>query len=156
LERFSNTSKRVLVLAREEAGLFNHGFIGTEHLLLGLTHEGRSIAATTLESFGVSLERVREKVEKFIGTEEFRGAPAVHTDVPLTPRAKVALAWSESEASQRGDSNVRPEHLLLGLLHAGAVAARVLRSLGADVYRVREALVAHMADPPPEEPGTET
>jgi ATP-dependent Clp protease ATP-binding subunit ClpC len=155
-ERFTDTSKRVLVLADEEARLFNHSFIGTEHLLLGLTREGRSIAATTLESFGVSLERGREKVEEFIGAEEFRGTPAVHRSAPLTLRATAALAWSESEASQRGDSNVRPEHLLLGVLHASAgVGARILRSLGADLYRVREALVADMTDPP-DEPRIET
>ncbi len=137
-ERFTDRARRVLVLAQEEARLFNHNFIGTEHILLGLIHEGEGVAAKALESLGISLEAVREKVEETIGPAgtSTTGSP------PFTPRAKKVLELSLREALQLGHNYIGTEHMLLGLVREGeGVAAQVLVSLGADLARVRQQVI---------------
>jgi len=137
-ERFTDRARRVLVLAQEEARLLNHNFIGTEHILLGLIHEGEGVAAKALESLGISLEAVREKVEETIGPagSSTTGSP------PFTPRAKKVLELSLREALQLGHNYIGTEHMLLGLVREGeGVAAQVLVSLGADLSRVRQQVI---------------
>ena len=137
-ERFTDRARRVLVLAQEEARLLNHSFIGTEHILLGLIHEGEGVAAKALESLGVSLEAVREKVEETIGL----AGTAPTGSPPFTPRAKKVLELSLREALQLGHSYIGTEHMLLGLVREGeGVAAQVLQSLGADLPRVRQQVI---------------
>jgi ATP-dependent Clp protease ATP-binding subunit ClpC len=138
-ERFTDRARRVLVLAQEEARLLNHGFIGTEHILLGLIHEGEGLAAKALESLGISLEAVREKVEETIGPAGSTGPSA---SPPFTPRAKKVLELSLREALQLGHNYIGTEHILLGLVREGeGVAAQVLVSLGADLPRVRQKVI---------------
>ena len=128
----------MLVLAQEEARLLNHSFIGTEHILLGLIHEGEGLAAKALESLGISLEAVREKVEETIGP----AGSAPTGSPPFTPRAKKVLELSLREALQLGHNYIGTEHMLLGLVREGeGVAAQVLQSLGADLPRVRQQVI---------------
>src|SRR5690242_7980344 len=137
-ERFTDRARRVLVLAQEEARLLNHNFIGTEHILLGLIHEGEGVAAKALEQLGISLEAVREKVEETIGPagSSTTGSP------PFTPRAKKVLELSLREALQLGHNYIGTEHMLLGLVREGeGVAAQVLQNLGADLSRVRQQVI---------------
>src|SRR6201993_2050229 len=137
-ERFTDRARRVLVLAQEEARLLNHNFIGTEHILLGLIHEGEGVAAKALEQLGISLEAVREKVEETIGPagSSTTGSP------PFTPRAKKVLELSLREALQLGHNYIGTEHMLLGLVREGeGVAVQVLVSLGADLSRVRQQVI---------------
>ncbi len=120
----------MLTYAQEEARLLGHGFIGTEHILLGLLHEGEGLGAKALESLGISLEAVREKVEETIGP----AGSAPTGSPPFTPRAKKVLELSLREALQLGHNYIGTEHLVLGLVREGnGVAAQVLRSLGADL-----------------------
>jgi ATP-dependent Clp protease ATP-binding subunit ClpC len=138
-ENFSDRARRVLVLAQEEARLLNHSFIGTEHILLGLIHEGEGVAAKALESLGISLEAVREKVEETIGM----AGTAPSGSPPFTPRAKKVLELSLREAAERGDREIGTEHLLLGLVREGqGVAVTVLESLGVDPISVRLEVIA--------------
>ena len=109
-ERFTDRARRVVVLAQEEARMLNHNYIGTEHILLGLIHEGEGVAAKALESLGISLEGVREQVEEIIG--QGQTAPAGH--IPFTPRAKKVLELSLREALQLGHNYIGTEHILLG------------------------------------------
>jgi ATP-dependent Clp protease ATP-binding subunit ClpC len=137
-ERFTDRARRVLVLAQEEARLLNHSFIGTEHILLGLIHEGEGVAAKALEQLGVSLEAVREKVEETIGLS----GTAPTGSPPFTPRAKKVLELSLREALQLGHNYIGTEHMLLGLVREGeGVAAQVLISLGADLAKVRQQVI---------------
>jgi ATP-dependent Clp protease ATP-binding subunit ClpA len=137
-ERFTDRSRRVVVLAQEEARMLNHNTIGTEHLLLGLIHEGEGVAARALESLGISLEAVRQQVEEVIG----RGEEPPSGHIPFTPRAKKVLELSLREAIQLGHNHIGTEHILLGLLREGdGVAARVLVKLGADLNRVRQQVI---------------
>ena len=141
-ERFTDRARRVLVLAQEEARLLNHSFIGTEHILLGLIHEGEGVAAKALDSLGITLEAVREKVEETIG---MTGAPPSGSP-PFTPRAKKVLELSLREALQLGHSYIGTEHMLLGLVREGeGVAAQVLVSLGADLGKVRQQVIQMMS-----------
>ena len=138
-ERFTDRARRVLVLAQEEARLLNHSFIGTEHILLGLIHEGEGLAAKALESLGISLEAVRERVEETIGPA---GAGPTGDSPPFTPRAKKVLELSLREALQLGHNYIGTEHILLGLVREGeGVGAQVLVSLGADLPRVRQQVI---------------
>ena len=126
------------MLAQEEARLLNHNFIGTEHILLGLIHEGEGVAAKALESLGISLEAVREKVEETIGP----AGTATTGSPPFTPRAKKVLELSLREALQLGHNYIGTEHMLLGLVREGeGVAAQVLVNLGADLSRVRQQVI---------------
>ena len=137
-ERFTNQSRRVVVLAQEEARALDHNYIGTEHLLLGLIHEGHGVAAGALESLGISLEDVRRNVEEMIGRGE--AAPSGH--IPFTPRAKKVLDLTVAEAAQLGHDYVGTEHILLGLIREGnGVAAQVLVKHGADPNRVRQQVI---------------
>ncbi|MEY3846406.1 MAG: hypothetical protein RJA66_673 [Actinomycetota bacterium] len=137
-EKFTDKARRVVVLAQEEAKLLNHNYIGTEHILLGLIHEGEGVAAKALESLGINLDSVRQQVQEIIG--QGQQAPAGH--IPFTPRAKKVLELSLREALQLGHSYIGTEHLLLGLIREGeGVAAQVLTKLGADTNRVRQQVI---------------
>ena len=137
-ERFTDRARRVVVLAQEEARLLNHNYIGTEHILLGLIHEGEGVAAKALESLGISLEAVRAQVEEIIG----HGGQAPSGHIPFTPRAKKVLELSLREALQLGHNYIGTEHILLGLIREGeGVAAQVLVKLGADLSRVRQQVI---------------
>ncbi len=137
-ERFTDRSRRVLVLAQEEARLLGHSFIGTEHILLGLIHEGDGVAAKALEALEIHLEAVRREVEKTVGASG--QAPA--GSPPFTPRAKKVLELSLREALQLGHNYIGTEHMLLGLIREGeGVAAQVLTTLGADLARVRQQVI---------------
>ena len=137
-ERFTDRARRVVVLAQEEARLLNHAYIGTEHILLGLIHEGEGVAAKALESMSISLEAVRNQVEEIIG----QGGSSPSGHIPFTPRAKKVLELSLREALQLGHNYIGTEHILLGLIREGeGVAAQVLVKLGADLSRVRQQVI---------------
>jgi ATP-dependent Clp protease ATP-binding subunit ClpC len=134
-ERFTDRARRVVVLAQEEARMLNHNYIGTEHILLGLIHEGEGVAAKALELLGISLEAVRQQVEEIIG--QGQQAPSGH--IAFTPRAKKVLELSLREALQLGNNYIGTEHILLGLIREGdGVAAQVLVKFGADLARTRQ------------------
>jgi ATP-dependent Clp protease ATP-binding subunit ClpC len=137
-ERFTDRARRVVVLAQEEARLLNHNYIGTEHILLGLIHEGEGVAARGLESLGISLESVRSQVVEIIG----QGSQAPSGHIPFTPRAKKVLELSLREALQLGHNYIGTEHILLGLIREGeGVAAQVLQKLGAELHKVRQTVI---------------
>jgi hypothetical protein len=134
-QRFTDRARRVVVLAQEQARLLGHDYIGTEHLLLGLIHEGEGVAAKALESLGISLAVVQQQVEEIIG--QGQQEPSGH--IPFTPRAKKVLELSLREAQQLGHNYIGTEHILLGLIREGdGVAAQVLVQHGADLNRVRQ------------------
>ena len=137
-ERFTDRARRVIVLAQEEARMLNHNYIGTEHILLGLIHEGEGVAAKALESMGISLDDVRREVEEIIG----HGSQPHTGHIPFTPRAKKVLELSLREGLQMGHKYIGTEFLLLGLIREGeGVAAQVLVKLGADLPRVRQQVI---------------
>jgi hypothetical protein len=141
-ERFTDRARRVVVLAQEEARLLNHNHIGTEHILLGLIHEGEGIAYLALTELGISLDAVRAQVEAEIG----QGSEAPGGHIPFTPRAKKVLELSLREALQLGHNYIGTEHILLGLIREGeGVAAQVLVGLGAGLDRVRGQVVQLLA-----------
>jgi ATP-dependent Clp protease ATP-binding subunit ClpA len=134
-ERFTDRARRVVVLAQEEARMLNHNYIGTEHLLLGLAHEGEGVAAKALAALKIDLAALRQQVEEVIG----RGKEPPSGHIPFTPRAKKVLELSLREALQLGHDYIGTEHVLLGLLREGeGVAAQVLVRLGTDLRRVRQ------------------
>jgi ATP-dependent Clp protease ATP-binding subunit ClpC len=137
-ELFTDQARRVVVLAQDVARMLNHHFIGTEHILLGLVHEGQGgAAANALQSLGISLEAVRQQVEQIIA----RGQQAPSGHIPFTPRAKKVLEFSLRESQQLGHDYIGTEHILLGLIREGeGVAAQVLVRLGADLNRVRQVI----------------
>ena len=138
LEKFTGRSRSVVVLAQEEARMLNHDHIGTEHLLLGLMHEGDGIGARALELLGISLEAVRQQVEETTG----RGLQAPSGHIPFTTLAKKVLELSLREALQLGHNYIGTEHILLGLIREGdGVAAQVLVKLGADLNGVRQRVI---------------
>ncbi|MEY2634900.1 MAG: hypothetical protein RIS75_840 [Actinomycetota bacterium] len=150
-ERFTDRARRVVVLAQEEARMLNHNYIGTEHILLGLIHEGEGVAAKALESLSISLEAVRAQVEETIG--QGQTAPSGH--IPFTPRAKKVLELSLREALQLGHNYIGTEHILLGLIREGeGVAAKVLEKLGADLNRVRQQVIQLLSGYQGKEPAT--
>ncbi len=143
-ERFTDRSRRVLVLAQEEARLLDHIFIGTEHLLLGLIHENDGVAAQALDSLGVTLDAVRSDVARRLGEGHYPpgGAP------PFTPRAKKVLELSLRECLQLGHSFIGTEHLLLGLVREGeGFACQVLVGMGVDLTKVRQRTIELMGLP---------
>src|SRR3974390_56480 len=149
-EESDDMFERFIVLAQEEARMLNHNYIGTEHILLGLIHEGEGVAAKALESLGISLEAVRQQVEEIIG--QGQQAPSGH--IPFTPRAKKGLELSLREALQLGHNYIGTEHLLLGLIREGeGVAAQVLVKLGADLNRVRQQVIQVLQESEGDEPG---
>src|SRR6266487_3432139 len=133
-DKFTERARKVLQLAQEEAQRFNHNYIGTEHLLLGLVREGEGVAAKVLGNLGVELNKVRSAVEFIIG----RGDRTVAGDIGLTPRAKKVIELSVDEARRLNHHYIGTEHLLLGLVREGeGIAAGVLESLGVNLERVR-------------------
>ena len=148
-ERFTDRARRVVVLAQEEARMLNHNYIGTEHLLLGLIHEGEGVAARALQSMGISLDVARTRVEEIIG--QGQSVPTGH--IPFTPRAKKVLELSLREGLQLGAPNLGTEHILLGLVREGeGVAAQVLHELGVDLDRVRQTVIQLLQGYEPEPP----
>src|SRR3989475_1755767 len=134
-DKFTERARKVLQLAQEEAQRFNHNYIGTEHLLLGLVREGEGVAAKVLANLGVDLNKVRSAVEFIIG----RGERTVTGDIGLTPRAKKVIELSVEEARRLNHNYIGTEHLLLGLVREGeGIAAGVLESLGVSLERVRQ------------------
>jgi len=137
-ERFTDRARRVIVLAQEEARGLKHNYIGTEHVLLGLIHEGEGVAAKALEQMGISLDKVRAQVVEIIG----EGQQQDQSHIPFTPRAKRVLELSLREALQLGHNYIGTEHILLGLIREGeGVAAQVLVKLGADLGKVRQTVI---------------
>lgn len=137
-DKFTERAKKVLVLAQEEAQRFNHNYIGTEHLLLGLVREGEGIAAKVLSNLGVELQKVRSAVEFIIG----RGDRMVIGDISLTPRAKKVIELAVEEARRLNHNYIGTEHLLLGLVREGeGIAAGVLESLGVNLEKVRTQVI---------------
>jgi ATP-dependent Clp protease ATP-binding subunit ClpC len=149
-ELFTDRARRVVVLAQEEARMLEHGYIGTEHLLLGLIHEGEGVAAKVLEAMGIDLDAVRQQVEAIIG----RGRQAPSGHIPFTPRAKRVLELSRRESDQMGLHYIGTEHILLGLVREGdGVAAQVLVKLGADLSPVRQHVIQLVRGSTVESPG---
>ena len=137
-ERFTDRARRVVVLARDEARTLNHNYIGTEHILLGLIHEGEGVAAKALHAVDISMAEVRYEVEEIIGRGH--APPAGH--IPFTPHAKKVLELSLREAFQLGHNYIGTEHILLGLIREGeGVAAQVLQKMGADLDPIRRQIV---------------
>jgi hypothetical protein len=150
-ERFTDRTRRVVVLAQEEARMLNHNRVGTEHILLGLVHEGQGVAARALQSLGISLEAVRQEVEQIVG----RGEQSPSGHIPFTPRAKKVLEFSLREARMLGHDYIGTEHILLGVIREGeGVAAQVLVRLGADLNRVRQQVIQLLHGHQGEEPGS--
>ena len=146
-ERFTNQSRRVVVLAQEEARMLDHNYIGTEHLLLGLLHEGRGSAARALTAMDVTLSAARDQVVAIVG----RGQEQASGHIPFTPRAKKSLELSLREALQLGDGYIGTGHLLLGLIHQGDnVAVKILGTLGADLKDLRTRVTEELRDHPEE------
>src|SRR6476660_6292809 len=147
---FTPRAQQVLALASKEAERFNHNYVGTEHLLLGLIKLGQGVAVNVLQKMGLDLERVRMEVEKHVGSP-----PEIRMigNIPYTPRVKKVLALAAKEAQALNHSCVGTEHILLGLLREGeGVAARVLKSLEVDPIRTRNEILKEL-DPnftPPE------
>ena len=143
-ERFTERARRVIILAREEAGRFRHDFVGTEHILLGLIRDGEGIATAVLQRLGLKLETVKTEVERALA-----GFPKTLTfgEVPFTPQAKRVLELSIEEARQLGHNYIGTEHLLLGLMKEGqSIAAKILESLGARLDEVRQETLALLGD----------
>jgi hypothetical protein len=141
-ERFTDRARRVVVLAQEEARHLNHNYIGTEHILLGLIHEGDGVAARSLEALDISLEAVRTQVQEIVGHGD--EAPTGH--IPFTPRAKKVLELSLREAMSLGHNYIGTEHILLGLIReGGGVAAQVLVKEGGSLDRVRQQVIQLLA-----------
>src|SRR6266705_2406105 len=150
MNNFTPRAKQVLQLARKEADRFNHNYVGTEHLLLGLIKLGQGVAVNVLQKMGLDLETVRMEVEKQVGSGP---ETKMVGNVPYTPRVKKVLALAGKEAKALNHSYVGTEHILLGLLREGeGVAARVLKSLEVDIERTRNEILKEL-DPnftPPE------
>jgi ATP-dependent Clp protease ATP-binding subunit ClpA len=154
-ERFTDRARRVVVLAQEEARMLNHNYIGTEHILLGLIHEGEGVACQALESMGISLQAVRDQVEEIIG----QGQTPAAGHIPFTPRSKKILELSLREAHRLGHNYIGTEHILLGLIREGeGVGAQILQKLGVDLNTARERVIVVLQSyaggeaPPGQEP----
>jgi ATP-dependent Clp protease ATP-binding subunit ClpA len=144
-ERFTERARQVVVLAQEEAGRFDHPYIGTEHILLGLVSEHEGVAAQALSSLGVTLEDAREQVESIVGY----GEGGTGAQAPFTPRSKKVLEFSLREAMQLGHYYMGTEHLLLGLVRVGeGVAGRVLSNLDVDPDKVRGEVLRRIGKEP--------
>jgi ATP-dependent Clp protease ATP-binding subunit ClpC len=133
-DKFTERARKVLSLSQEEAQRFQHNYIGTEHLLLGLVREGEGVAAVVLSNLGVELNKVRDTVEAIIG----RGDRIVLGEIGLTPRAKKVIELAIDEARRLNHHYIGTEHLLLGLVREGeGIAAGVLESMGVNLEKVR-------------------
>src|SRR5213083_494071 len=144
-DRFNDRAKRVLALAQDEAIRFNHNYIGTEHLLLGLVREGEGVAARVLDSLGVELSKVRTAVEFIIGRGDSTTSPS---EITLSPRTKKVIELAIDEARKLGHSHVGTEHLLLGREGEG-IASGVLESLGVSLEKVRHQVIATLGQQHP-------
>jgi ATP-dependent Clp protease ATP-binding subunit ClpC len=152
-DKFTDRARKVLTLAQDEAQRFNHNYIGTEHLLLGLVREGEGVAARVLENMNVELAKVRTAVEFIIG----RGDRPVVGEVGLTPRAKRVIELAIDEARRLGHNYIGTEHLLLGLVREGeGIAAGVLESLGVNLDKVRHEVIRVLSQSSSSGPTTET
>ncbi|MBN2097155.1 MAG: ATP-dependent Clp protease ATP-binding subunit [Candidatus Omnitrophica bacterium] len=133
--RFTERARKVIILAKEEAKRFNHDYIGTEHILLGLIREGEGVASAVLQNLGLGLDKIRLEIEKLVQPGP---TTVISGDIPFTPRAKRVIELAMEEARNLGHNYIGTEHLLLGLLHEGeGVAAQVLLSLGLDLNKLR-------------------
>ena len=153
-ERFTDQARRIVVLAQEEARMLSHNYIGTEHILLALIHEGTGVAAQALESLGVTEQAARQQVEQIIGRGQ-QDPPRRH--IPFTARAKKTLELSLREAIALGNTSIGTEHIMLGLIREGegdgkgkSPAAQVLDGLGVDPDRVRQQVIALVSVSPAE------
>jgi ATP-dependent Clp protease ATP-binding subunit ClpC len=143
-ERFTDRARRVVVLAQEEARMLSHGYIGTEHLLLGLIHEGGGASGAALESLSITLDDARAQVVSIVP----RGQEPLSGHIPFTPRAKKILELSLREALDLGHSSIGPEHILLGIVREGqGVANQVLATLGANGTWVRAEVMRFIQQP---------
>ena len=148
-ERFTDRARRVIVLAQEEARMLGHSYIGTEHFLLGIMHDGENAAAKALVSLGISLDAMRQAIEDIVGRGE-QPRPAGH--IPFTPRAKKVLELSLRESLQLGVNYIGPEHILLALLREGdGVAPQVLVAAGVDLNRARQQVIELLHGPSEED-----
>jgi len=138
-DRFTERARKVIILAKEEARRFNHDYIGTEHILLGLIKEGESVATAVLQNMGLSLDTVRLEVEKLV---QFGPSTIVSGDIPFTPKAKKVIELAMDEARRLGHNYIGTEHLLLGLIKEGeGVASHVLQNIGLDINKVRSEVI---------------
>ncbi|GII48078.1 hypothetical protein Psi02_45020 [Planotetraspora silvatica] len=138
-ERFTDRARRVVLLAQEEARMFDHRYIGSEHVLLGLVHEGEGVAAKILQEEGVELDALREDVREMVGTGS---SPSPGEHIPFTPRAKKILELSLRESLNLRHNYIGTEHILLGLIREGGGAgARLLIARGADFDRMRQKVI---------------
>jgi ATP-dependent Clp protease ATP-binding subunit ClpC len=138
-DRFTERARKVIILAKEEAKRFNHDYIGTEHILLGLIKEGESVAAAVLQNLGLSLDTIRLEVEKLV---QFGPSTVVSGDIPFTPKAKKVIELAMDEARRLGHNYIGTEHLLLGLIKEGeGVASHVLMNVGLDLNKVRAEVI---------------
>ncbi len=134
--RFTERARKVILLAKEEAKRFNHDYIGTEHILLGLIREGEGVAAAVLQNLGLSSDQIRLEVEKLV---QLGPSTIVSGDIPFTPKAKKVIELAMDEARNLGHNYIGTEHLLLGLIREGeGIAAQVLVNLGLDLGKVRQ------------------
>jgi ATP-dependent Clp protease ATP-binding subunit ClpA len=148
-DRFNDRAKRVLALAQDEAIRFNHNYLGTEHLLMGLVREGGGVAARVLDSLGVDLSQLRRAVESMIGRGDTTKSPS---EITLAPPMKRVVELAIDEARKLGHSHVGTEHLLLGIVRQSekSIAAALLGSLGVDLEKVRDQVIATLGQPHPE------
>lgn len=138
-DRFTERARKVIILAKEEAKRFNHDYIGTEHILLGLIKEGESVAAAVLQNLGLSLDTIRLEIEKLV---QFGPSTVVSGDIPFTPKAKKVIELAMDEARRLGHNYIGTEHLLLGLIKEGeGVASHVLTNVGLDLNKVRSEVI---------------
>ncbi len=143
-DKFTERARKVLQLAQEEAQRFNHNYIGTEHILLGLVREGDGVAARVLNNLGIELHKVRSAVEFIIG----RGDRVVMGEIGLTPRAKRVIELAVDEARRLNHHYIGTEHLLLGLIREGeGIGAGVLEELGVGLQRVRREVMLALEKP---------
>jgi len=149
-DRFTERARKVIILAKEEAKRFNHDYIGTEHILLGLIKEGESVAAAVLQNLGLSLDTIRLEVEKLV---QFGPSTIVSGDIPFTPKAKKVIELAMDEARRLGHNYIGTEHLLLGLIKEGeGVASHVLMNLGLNLNKVRSEVIKLLGASTPQSP----
>src|SRR6188472_1014325 len=142
MNNFTPRAQQVLALARKEADRFNHNFVGTEHLLLGLIKLGQGVAVNVLQKIGLDLETVRMEVEKLVGTGPDQ---KMIGNIPYTPRVKKVLSLAAKEAKALNHTYVGTEHILLGLLREGdGVAARVLKNMDVDIEQTRQEILKEL------------